>query len=73
MSDRLVNSLNALVPILITSYSGHKTVAAPVYVSENLLKKRKNNEKNAAVKARQRLDLRKVIGYYSVVDRVTDS
>lgn len=37
----------------------NRAVPAPVYVSETLLKKRKTNEKGAAVKARQRLELKK--------------
>ncbi|CAO3606586.1 unnamed protein product [Mucor fragilis] len=37
----------------------NRAIPAPVYVSETLLKKRKANEKGAAVKARQRLELKK--------------
>ncbi|CEI91278.1 hypothetical protein RMCBS344292_05575 [Rhizopus microsporus] len=37
----------------------HRTVANPVYVSETLLKKRKRNEKQAAEKAKERLEARK--------------
>ncbi|KAI8641374.1 ribosomal protein L30, ferredoxin-like fold domain-containing protein [Parasitella parasitica] len=37
----------------------NKAVPAPIYVSETLLKKRKANEKGAAIKAKQRLELRK--------------
>ncbi|CAO3703016.1 unnamed protein product [Rhizopus stolonifer] len=37
----------------------HRTIENPVYVSENLLKKRKRNEKAAAERAQERLDARK--------------
>ncbi|KAI9254047.1 ribosomal protein L30, ferredoxin-like fold domain-containing protein [Sporodiniella umbellata] len=38
---------------------GHRNVANPIYVSENLLKKRKRNEKAAAEKAQERLEAKK--------------
>ncbi|CEP19990.1 hypothetical protein [Parasitella parasitica] len=37
----------------------NKAIPAPMYVSETLLKKRKVNEKEAAIKARQRIELKK--------------
>ncbi|KAI8992313.1 ribosomal protein L30, ferredoxin-like fold domain-containing protein [Pilobolus umbonatus] len=38
----------------------HRTVANPIYVTETLLKKRKVNERAAAIKAQQRLEQRKL-------------
>ena len=43
----------------LSNYS-NRAIPAPIYVSETLLKKRKANEKGAAVKARQRMELKKV-------------
>ncbi|KAI7879847.1 ribosomal protein L30, ferredoxin-like fold domain-containing protein [Mucor mucedo] len=37
----------------------NRAIPAPIYVAETLLKKRKANEKGAAIKARQRLELKK--------------
>lgn len=42
------------------SLYSNRAIPAPIYVAETLLKKRKANEKGAAIKARQRLELKKV-------------
>ncbi|KAI9272156.1 ribosomal protein L30, ferredoxin-like fold domain-containing protein, partial [Helicostylum pulchrum] len=39
--------------------NSNRAIPAPIYVAETLLKKRKTNEKGAAIKARQRLELKK--------------
>ncbi|OBZ83678.1 60S ribosomal protein L7-B [Choanephora cucurbitarum] len=39
--------------------SGSQAVPSPVYVTENLLKKRKANEKGAAIRAREKLEAKK--------------
>lgn len=62
MSDRYIyiRCIDLCMKTDILLENSHRTVAAPVYVAENLLKKRKTNEKNAAIKARERIQLRKV-------------
>lgn len=58
-NEPLAILLSSIINMYLSNYS-NRAIPAPIYVSETLLKKRKANEKGAAVKARQRMELKKV-------------